>query len=163
MRWNPVKKTSQWLVFRDSPAGAKQPRGRAPVGRGNPAGPAMCITPFSRTAFFRLRRDDAARGSGGTGGLQSFSAAPKASASLFQAPCARQNLARRFVQRPELINAFRAVFVAPFFRTVLADLLANALSSLMPFGHFVRNRFALQRGCEVPASLRYHGLMLYYV
>ena len=52
MRWNSVKKTAQWAVFRNSPEGfSLRGRGARSAAR-NPGGPAIVLNAVLRTAFF---------------------------------------------------------------------------------------------------------------
>ena len=52
MRWNSVKKTAQWAVFRNSPEGfSLSGRGARSAAR-NPGGPAIVLNAVLRTAFF---------------------------------------------------------------------------------------------------------------
>ena len=51
-RWNSVKKTAQWAVFRNSPEGfSLRGRGARSAAR-NPGGPAIVLNAVLRTAFF---------------------------------------------------------------------------------------------------------------
>ena len=51
MRWNSVKKTAQWAVFRNSPEGfSLRGRGARSAAR-NPGGPAIVLNAVLRTAF----------------------------------------------------------------------------------------------------------------
>ena len=106
MRWNSVKETCQWHVFRNSPDRACEGGVIACAAHNRiPSSPPPVFKPVLRTGFFHTKRYDAAREPGGTGSLQSFDAALRPASRSFRLPALTRLPLADLLRQPRTLDS----------------------------------------------------------